>query len=235
MISTIRKYIEEAKGITDSEEFTKFYPSFRGTTGGIMAVMCTHGIVYYAKSLIGGEGPSDAADAMLTVDAKIYIYDAIGSVVSHMARRCPSFFGPSRGLPISNTKQHKDRIISYLNASTAKLASDLPVLVSLQELKERSYHTGIIDPLHVENSHVTEDRLLRRVEVIGGWAQDQNHMVHEQVWSRTLKMVTSITQMSYHNFIRTFNRNVLFHNQKQALILKKKYGEEGFHNPQVTL
>jgi len=223
MISAIRKYIEEAKGITDHDEFTKFYPTFRGTTGGIMTVMCTHGVVYYAKSLIGGEGASDAADAMLTVKAKVFVYDAMGQVVNHMAKRSPSFFGYSRGLPAPNTARNRERIQQYLRNNTSKLAIELPTLVSLQELKSRTHHTGLIDPLHIDNSKVLEDRLLRRVELVKGWPIDQNHIVHEQIWSRTLKMVTSITQMGYANFVSTFNRNILFNNQLRARALRKKH------------
>jgi hypothetical protein len=108
-IAAIQKFIMQAKGI-DQAEFNKFFPSWKKTTGGIMALLCPHAIVYYFKSLIGGEGPSDAADAMLTVKAKIYVYDAIGSVVGHMKNRDAEFFGPNKGLPISNSKANIDHV-----------------------------------------------------------------------------------------------------------------------------
>jgi len=222
MIASIRKYITEKKGIVD-EEFTKFYPTFRGTTGGIMVVLCTHGVVYYAKSLIGGEGPSDAADAMLAVRAKIFIYDAVGSVVNYMAFREPNFFGVNRGLPVRPHRTNLKLMQEYLNSSKARLASKTPALISLQELKNSPFHTALVDPLHIENSQVEEDRYFRRVEWVADWPLDQNHMVHEQIWSRTLKMVTSISQMSYANFVATFTRNILFHNKQVAQRLCEKY------------
>jgi len=234
MIASIRDFITAQKGI-DETEFTKFYPTFRGTTGGIMVVLCTHGVVYYAKNLIGGEGPSDAADAMLTVKAKVFVYDAVGSVVNYMASREPSFFGASKGLVVIPDDHKLGVIRSYLNSSKARLAGKLPVMVSLQELKERSTHTALIDPLHIENSTVIEDRYYRRVELVSGWALDQNHMVQEQIWSRTLKLAQSITQMTYANFIRSFTRNILFNNKQICNMLMKKYKLDNETNPTVHL
>jgi len=209
-ITAIQRHIMKAKGIHETE-FNKFFPSWKKTTGGIMALLCSHGIIYYFKSLIGGEGPSDAADAMLTVRAKIYVYDAIGSAVSHMRRRSPEFFGTARGLPVDNTRENIDAVKSAVS-NGVNLAKSIPTMVDLSELRAYPYRIALCDPLHIQNSSSEVDRYLRRIDLISGLETRLNTMPQEHVWKRTLQLKHSMNSMSYGNFWATFRRNTQFHN-----------------------
>jgi len=218
-IAAIQSHIMRAKGI-DEKEFNKFFPTWKKTTGGIMAVLCSHGIVYYFKSLIGGEGPSDAADAMLTVKAKIYVYDAIGSAVSHMRGRDPDFFGKYRGLPVSNCKEVIDSV-KTASSNAAKLATPFRPMVDISQLRELPYRIGLCDPLHIQNSSSDIDRYLRRIDLVSGLGKRLNTMPQEHIWKRTLQLSHSINSMTYGNFWATFKRNTQFYNMEKYAQLKE--------------
>jgi hypothetical protein len=194
-IAMIQSHIMRAKGI-NSAEFNKFFPTWKKTTGGIMALLCSHGIVYYFKSLIGGEGTGDAGDAMLTVDSTIYVYDAIGSVVNHLNKRLPSFFGCNKGLPVSNTGDNI-LLMKKVVSNSASIAKRFEGLVHIDDLKKLPNRIALCDPLHITNSKSEVDRYLRRIEIVSGLGNRLNTMPQEHVWKRTLQLAHSINNMTY--------------------------------------
>lgn len=214
MVRIIIAHMRKLAGVTNPV-FDKFFPTFLKTTGGIMGGTCQHGILYYAKPLIGGESVSDACDAMITIDAKVSVYDAIGTAVRSMSVRDPNFFGLNKGYPCEISDDLVERYNKQNSRFTAKLATknDLIKTISWDELMKLDYHVGLCDPLHIKNTNNTIDRTLRDIKQIIGLPPHLNTMPHEQIWARTKGLGPSINKMSYGNHFSRFLRNALMFNR----------------------
>jgi len=213
-VKTIITELRQANGIHD-EVFDKFFPTFLKTTGGIMAGTCQHGIVYYAKPIVGGESVSDACDAMITINAKAFVYDAIGTAVRSMNVRRPTFFGANRGFPVKVTEELVETMKDQIHKFSRKLATEQDILktITWEEVKQLPYHVGLCDPLHIKNTKNIQDRTMRSIQQISGLHPHLNTMPHEQIWSRTKGLGKSINKMSYGNHAARFMRNVLMFNR----------------------
>ena len=60
--------IEGLETSESEQEMMKLFPSYRGTNSGVLFGMCEHGIVYYCKYLVRGEGSRDILDAIEIFD-----------------------------------------------------------------------------------------------------------------------------------------------------------------------
>lgn len=98
----------ESSGL--DHEMRKLFPSYRGTNGGLLFGLCEHGIIYYCKYLVRGEGSRDILDAILSFKfkPKYLIYDDAGTLAVHISKRlgqvaCEGMIGPHGGrvMPVS--------------------------------------------------------------------------------------------------------------------------------------
>jgi hypothetical protein len=216
MVRQIIKHLRKKAGVTEPI-FDKFFPTFLRTTGGIMAGTCQHGIVYYAKPIIGGESVADACDAMITVGSKVFVYDAIGTAVRSMNARIPDFFGKNLGFPCIVSNDLIKVVQDQTHNWTPKIAtkSDLRKTSSWSEILELDHHVGLCDPLHLPNSKNIADRTLRDIKLIDGLNPHLNSMPHEQLWARTKGLSASINKMNYGDHIARFVRNCLIFNRNK--------------------
>lgn len=113
---------------TFSFEMKKLFPSFSYTNGGFLFGLCEHGIVYYCKFLVRGEGSRDVLDAILSFKnrPKYVIYDDAGRLSEHANKRLgieesQRIFGPNGGRVAANleaniaeAKQLLDHSLKYL-------------------------------------------------------------------------------------------------------------------------
>ena len=70
-------------------EMNKLFPSYNHSNGGFLFGLCEHGIVYYCKFLVRGEGSRDVLDAVLSFKnrPKFVIYDDAGRLAEHAQKR----------------------------------------------------------------------------------------------------------------------------------------------------
>lgn len=103
--------IEDLETSGSEQEMRKLFPSYRGTNGGVLFGLCEHGIVYYCKYLVRGEGSRDILDALLSFKfkPKYLIYDDAGTLAVHITKRLgqvasKGMIGPYGGrvLPVSD-------------------------------------------------------------------------------------------------------------------------------------
>lgn len=89
-------------------EMNKLFPSFSYTNGGYLFGFCEHGIVYYAKFLVRGEGSRDVLDALLSFKKlpRYVIYDDAGRLAEHAKKR----LSPERYLELFGA--HDGRVLS---------------------------------------------------------------------------------------------------------------------------
>lgn len=70
-------------------DMIKLFPSYTHTNGGLLTGSCKHGIVYYCKFLIRGEGARDVLDAVLSFKKvpKCIVYDDAARLADHARKR----------------------------------------------------------------------------------------------------------------------------------------------------
>ena len=115
--SRILDYFETNASIEQREliEMNKLFPSFTYTNGGYLLGFCEHGIVYYAKFLVRGEGSRDVLDALLSFKKlpRFVIYDDAGRLAEHAKKR----LSPERFLELFG--EHGGRVLSAQPESLA--------------------------------------------------------------------------------------------------------------------
>lgn len=116
-----------------SSEMNKLFPSFNHTNGGFLFGLCEHGVVYYTKFLIRGEGSRDVLDAILSFrnPPKYVIYDDAGCLADHAwkrlgAERCLQLIGKDRGRVLEATEINVERAKECSKDKRRFLVSECP-------------------------------------------------------------------------------------------------------------
>lgn len=194
-------------------EHFKNFPSVAELTGGILCLLCTHGFIYYSKVIMGGEGPSDIADAVRLFAPKVVVYDYANGLVSYMRSVDPTFFHNGHGFPgpfdPESVRKIKDSALKCIDKQRL-----WPKLADWADLIQKDGAFAVIDPFHAKNPKRETDRFLRNIKGIHGIPFKPNSVVQEQIWNETSKQKRSLNQMDYANHIAQWNFVVLHHNER---------------------
>lgn len=153
--------IEGTEASTLEQEMRKLFPSYRGTNGGVLFGLCEHGIVYYCKYLVRGEGARDILDAILSFKfkPKYLIYDDAGTLAVHITKRfgqdaAKGMIGSYGGRVIPVTDQSFEIAKNYLNESKCPI-TEAP----------QGQMLILYDRFHQENSK-KKCAILRRLDLV---------------------------------------------------------------------
>jgi hypothetical protein len=208
--------------------YIKNFPPIHATTGGIFCVLCTHGIVYYSRNIMGEEGASDMADALRTLKPKVIVYDYSPGVVAHMKNVDPAFFYGGHGIPGGNSPTFVDECKNRILKTNLK-AGNFPTTAEWDLMKEATGNFALVDAFHISNCTKDVDRYCRDVRGIGGFRFILSSEVQEQLWSETGKHVRSLNNTAYRNFVLQWNSIVISHNEKTVagMISNRNYKMTG--------
>lgn len=164
-----------------SQEMRKLFPSYKTTNGGILFGLCEHGIVYYAKYLVRGEGARDILDALLSFKHKpsYVIYDDAGRLALHIEKRLGllesnEMIGPFRGRVIDETPEsieYAELIKKYERTFIIESAAPGKTLILYDRFHQENSsnpnavlrHINLVDRLKGINSELAE-QLNQRVK-----------------------------------------------------------------------
>lgn len=188
MRDALRQHFQDRQKTDDSTEGTisemmKIFPKASGSSGGILFGVCEHGVIYYAKYLIRGEGSRDILDAILSfrITPRYIVYDDAAQVASHAAKRLSfeeyiKLFGPNHGRVLSETTEN------------ISIATDIYAGRRLP-LEWNGKHTLLLyDRFHERNSKKLS-AILRRLNILKRFRNGLNSQAAEQL-NRQLRLFT---------------------------------------------
>ena len=165
-------------------EMNKLFPSYSHSNGGFLFGLCEHGIVYYCKFLVRGEGSRDVLDAVLSFKhrPKFVIYDDAGRLAEHSQKRLGQeefrrLFGDIQGRILSDIPENIERAKEALRPdSTRKYLVDRGPESGMYILYDRFHQNnskkpsavlrfmGLVKRLNSVNSQHAEElnRIIRR-------------------------------------------------------------------------
>ena len=196
--------METGEGSDDlASEMNKLFPSFNHTNGGFLFGLCEHGIVYYAKFLIRGEGSRDILDAILSFKnpPKYIVYDDAGRLAEHALKRLGNehfleLIGPERGRVLEPTTENISRARDCLKDKRCFLLQECPEGKMLL----------LYDRFHQFNSK-SESAVLRFADLVGRMKRVNTQ--HAEEFNRMVRGMTKSLNVSMPHLMYNSLRRIL--------------------------
>ena len=216
----LMKSLETGQGTVGSNlmaEMNKLFPSFSHTNGGFLFGLCEHGIVYYVKFLIRGEGSRDILDAVLSFKhpPKYVIYDDAGRLAEHAKKRLgidlfTSLIGPDDGRVLAATPENISRAKETLKDKRSYIIEKCPEGKMLL----------LYDRLH-ENNSKSEAAVLRRADLV--LRTKRVNTQHAEEFNQMVRGMTKSLNVSMPHLMMNFlRRHISDMNCEKNKQLRKK-------------
>ena len=210
---------------SSSIEMNKLFPSYNHSNGGFLFGLCEHGIIYYCKFLVRGEGSRDVLDAILSFKnaPKYVIYDDAGRLAEHAFKRLPpekydTLIGANKGRILPESEANVNRAKEALKGGSAR-----------RHLVDRGPESGMFvlyDRFHQNNSK-NPYAVLRFMDLVGRLkfvnsqhAEELNRVIRG--FSRSLNMCSPT--LSFNLLKRIISAMNIEKNLRLSAIKKRQYG-----------
>ena len=189
------------KEIYINDAFHKQFKAAHGGSGGYLAYLCTHGVVYALTPLIKHESPSDYIDVFLSFKIKPHfvISDLPGNVSKNLFNRKKEYLRKHLGMLLAPTIENIER------AKRGEITLDMTTLMQPEEdcfdladdNEKKSYF--LYDNLHKHNTK-KDSEVLRHTNLVEG-LRSINTQAAEQLNSKIGRMLYFLDRMNFGNHL----------------------------------